>query len=715
MTSSAITGGSGNAYQNWAFTLFGANNSKNNGTFIITASTSNSVTFVNPKGVSETLPTGATLTSSATTADYLGTLGSLGSFNLLAQQDHVAVTGFTNATNNTGATSTGTSYSWSASVGTVQSTNSWAAGQVLTVTETNPADIMYPFNGQTITVLSAGLSGSQFGFASDVGGSASTTATFTSIPLLVLANSMTVIATTNPSAVNKTHAGTLTYAPTIYNANVGSNSINLAGANSDVDTCMGVDVGSGVDGSGPVYNSKIHDNTVYAPVGSTGGCPGVFVANNPGVAVSGIEFTHNDFANIGYAYRFQGTGPTSDITIDGGKWVNVFTPIFNPNSVPLRLYNYVNSPTQTGQALQGGASVDATGGLHDGSASSQDVMLGNLSANNGAEIYAPNPSNPALYVFGWAIDSSYENVQLISPLASPIAAPVGTPSGSGGTIPASTTNFAYITCITPQAQVTAGSNKSTNVVTTGSSSSIAWAWTGASSCLAYDIWPATSGTPNHFFTGTATSLCSGTSCSYTQTAPASGGTAGTMQGGLDQDVATINGDGSFNTTADNCTGYGVFNAATNPIPAAGGVPPGKRCVSDAMSAYGTYTSGGTYTIPVFNANIGSGPTWTSMLGSSGGGSTGLSGHDGGAGSDSGHGDNRDEQQGFSGNWRRDHYWANQHDSRRLCKVRGQRRNVGRSGFDVRVRGRRRNCLRWQWHHDRRSDRCGHGHSSRDWI
>jgi hypothetical protein len=99
-------GGSVNTYQNWAFTLAGAKNGGNNNTFICVASTSSSMTFVNPVGVSETtLPSGAALSSSSGTTAYVGTFSGAyptiqGSFNGLQGLNNVSVTGFANANNN---------------------------------------------------------------------------------------------------------------------------------------------------------------------------------------------------------------------------------------------------------------------------------------------------------------------------------------------------------------------------------------------------------------------------------------------------------------------------------------------------------------------------------------------------------------------------------------------------------------------------------------
>ena len=370
ITSSAITGGTGNAYLNWAFTVFGAANTGNNGTFILTSSTANSVCFVDPRGVSETLPSGATLTSSATTADYIGTLGDDGSFNGLAGQDHIGVTGFTNATNNTGTTTAAaTAYSWSGGSMTITGSNAWAVGQIVTINSTYP-DPLSQLNGLQFAITSA--SSSQYSFSEgSVSGAGATSATSTSSTLIAIANSMTVIATTNPSAVNETHAGTLAFAPGMYDANIGSNTINMAAANSNVNTCAGIVVGDGTDGEGPVYNSKIHDNTIFAPGGFAGGCPGIFIPT--AYTVTGMEFTNNDVKNLPVGYWFNSSpGVVSDITINGGKFTNVAAPVSNANNVPIRFYNYVNShrrpsrPCRAGRRWTHAAILSFRAGLRHG-------------------------------------------------------------------------------------------------------------------------------------------------------------------------------------------------------------------------------------------------------------------------------------------------------------------------------------------------------------
>jgi len=118
MVVAGMTGLTTNQYQNWAFTLACAANGGNSGTFIVYSNTATSMSFVNPFAVSETLQSkgdhparygsycsgGATLTSSPTTAVYLGTFDAhqkhiAGSFNGLVGVPNVSTTDFANTGN----------------------------------------------------------------------------------------------------------------------------------------------------------------------------------------------------------------------------------------------------------------------------------------------------------------------------------------------------------------------------------------------------------------------------------------------------------------------------------------------------------------------------------------------------------------------------------------------------------------------------------------
>ena len=211
----------------------------------------------------------------------------------------------------------------------------------------------------------------------------------------------------------------------------------------------------------------------------------------------------------------------------------------------------------------------------------------------------------------------YPNVLFAAPFPY-VTTPTGTPSTSGGTVAASTTNVAWITCTIPYSiGTTPAILPSLNVTTTGSTSSIAWAWTAPTACTqygtpSYKIWVANSGTPTHYFTSATNS--------YTQTAPASSGTSGTMPTAPDYAAAQVNDDGSVVIDGWSPTSQGTYNAATNPIPTcdAGNYLRATEWVSDATSEFGTYASGGTWTIPVSCVKNTTGPAyaWTSLVSNS---------------------------------------------------------------------------------------------------
>jgi hypothetical protein len=100
-----FSGGATNGYQNWAFTLAGFTNPGNNGTFICSSSTGSTLVFVNTYDVAETAPATASVTSSANTTAYVGTITG-GNQNVwagiagIAGTGTVTVAGFSNGGNN---------------------------------------------------------------------------------------------------------------------------------------------------------------------------------------------------------------------------------------------------------------------------------------------------------------------------------------------------------------------------------------------------------------------------------------------------------------------------------------------------------------------------------------------------------------------------------------------------------------------------------------
>lgn len=113
----------------WAMTVAGATNPSNNGIFILTASTSSLLTFTNWFGVSETLPTGATVTSSANTTSYAGTITGGGATAALSSGAYAGIPAVTVASFATHTVYNGTTFPVIASTtGYIAVTNAAAAG-----------------------------------------------------------------------------------------------------------------------------------------------------------------------------------------------------------------------------------------------------------------------------------------------------------------------------------------------------------------------------------------------------------------------------------------------------------------------------------------------------------------------------------------------------------------------------------------------------------
>ena len=297
-----FSGGASHGFQNWAFTLGGATTSTdgatnlgNNGTFICYDSTGTTMSFVNPLGVSETLPTGAQLSSSASTTAYIGTFFNSGSalyyggFNGWAGQPNIVVSGFTTTANN---------------------------------------------------------------------------GTFTAI-----ANSKTVLAVTNASGANETHSASMVLAPAMANSVVGHNDVSfLSIANAG---CVGIQVGLS-DGSYVTITNLLIDGNTITAVGANSSCSGMFLI--PGAtasgfpASSGLDIKNNFITGTYYGIRgdlVTTANPVNDITIEGNK---ILSSAYEQISFPtppsiFRKWDNVTSATQTTEALNGGATMDASGDI----------------------------------------------------------------------------------------------------------------------------------------------------------------------------------------------------------------------------------------------------------------------------------------------------------------------------------------------------------------
>ena len=541
-----FSGGASNGYLNWAFTISGAINNGNNGVLVAAASTGSTLTFVNPMCVTETT-SAATAVSSATTTDYVGSFGgsnNVGSLNGLVGQDRVYVRDFVNAGNNTNTTVTGTSFAYTTIGGSgayvIQASNTYGAGQQFVLHAPFP-DKLYLLDGQTFTVSATDLSSSQFAFIQAIGGGSGTTgATFNVIPMTILANDLTALAVTNPSGVSETHAGNMALTPSSYNANVGTNEINMGTSTGD---CGGIMLGFGNDGQGAVYNANVHGNTVVSQPGFASGCAGIFVQTGTvAPESSGFDFKGNVFTNLGIGIRLDAPAASfQDVTAEGNKFTGVGTPIYVPViPVGYRQWDNVTSATQTTEILNGGVTIDASGNT---TIPTTLTVAGGSNLNGGGQAKSPSSGQPGWYVLASDNLAANPNQEWTAPFPYTVATPTGTPSSSGGTITASPTNVAYISCVTalpPTYPDSPAVNVSNPVITTGSTSSIAWTWAAQAGCggsPTYHIWVAQSGTPAYYFTSATNS--------YTQTAPASSGTSGTFPSAIDYVAARESDDGSI--------------------------------------------------------------------------------------------------------------------------------------------------------------------------
>jgi hypothetical protein len=378
MITGTFSGGASNGFQNWAFTLGGASTTQgaknlgNNGTFICYSSTATTMSFVNPLGVSETLPTGAQLSSSANTTAYVGTYFSTslglyyGGFNGWVGQPAIGTAGFANAGNNaTAATATATAYSASGGTLTISIPNSFVASQAVTIIAPVPTDALYPLNGNTYGVLSTGLSTSQIEITtSSVTGSGSTSAQIRGLGFTAIASSTTVLAVANANGVNETAAATMNLAPAIANSVVSSNDVSLLETVNG--NCIGIFVGQSDTVKGTFYNLQVNDNMVTSLGPSS--CVGIWfaAAGSPMAQSWGLNIKGNVLSNIGIAIRGDPlpTNGINDVTIENNKMSNVGTPTFNATTPSVyRQWNNVTSATQTAETLNGGATVDASGDI----------------------------------------------------------------------------------------------------------------------------------------------------------------------------------------------------------------------------------------------------------------------------------------------------------------------------------------------------------------
>jgi hypothetical protein len=184
----------------------------------------------------------------------------------------------------------------------------------------------------------------------------------------IIANDLNVVSVSNSSGVSETHAGTLSFYPSSYNANIGPDSIALGQARSGSYDCMGVSLGYNGEGAGTSYNVTVHDVNVAGQQAEFGGdCSGIFAYNTSSTPESfGLTMYGNMFSDLynGILIDDSTAGYLDDVQIHDNKSVNVTFPraVSNPPTHYL-VYNNVDSSTQLLEGLNGGTTVDQSGDI----------------------------------------------------------------------------------------------------------------------------------------------------------------------------------------------------------------------------------------------------------------------------------------------------------------------------------------------------------------
>ena len=84
-------------------------------------------------------------------------------------------------------------------------------------------------------------------------------------------------------------------------------------------------------------------------------CTGIFVAGTSAYPISGVEFANNDVSDMGSGYWFFGSqGTITDITINGGKFTNVGTPISTRTTSRSGNITMSNRPRRPGRIWKAG-------------------------------------------------------------------------------------------------------------------------------------------------------------------------------------------------------------------------------------------------------------------------------------------------------------------------------------------------------------------------
>ena len=208
-------------------------------------------------------------------------------------------------------------------------------------------------------------------------------------------------------------------------------------------------------------------------------------------------------------------------TLVGGSTSSLYSTIFTPSSS-----NYTLSTNSTTTNINGVSSVS----LNVGGTSILNIASNGIGGNLNTL-----PLNGSLNQTGSLRVLALANA----------TAPTGVASATGGTVSASTTNYAYISALDSIGN-TLGV-QSAAVTTTGTTSSIVWSWTAVVGASSYRIWCTTSnGVYSNYFTSTTNS--------FTQTLPSTSGTASTFPTNANTGQISV----AYNLTASALTSNNII-------------------------------------------------------------------------------------------------------------------------------------------------------------
>lgn len=242
----------------------------------------------------------------------------------------------------------------------------------------------------------------------------------------------------------------------------------------------------------------------------------------------------------------------------------------------------------------------------------------------GAQVVATGPYNIGSAAGGnvaYSVSGGTASVSslTVNTLANPSGSATGTPSTTGGTIAASSYNYAQIVAVDSAGNVSLPNTiANASGPTTGTTSSIAWTWTAVPAAKSYQVWTCntSSCTPGYYFTSSTNN--------FPQTVPYNGlgSTSGTLPvknttgpstfaGPINNITVTPPATGATLTIADNTTlsNTNTMNVAKQ-AGVAGGIPwydsTTSLSSSGVLTQYGVVYGGGASAAPAAVAACGTG-------------------------------------------------------------------------------------------------------------